>query len=93
MKGHLESLILQMYRSGIGYEEGLRQFQKLFVLTVLQDEEWNQLKAADKLGMHRNTLRRLVRDLGVDIRSLRATRRRPPESERLVPRDKKERVT
>jgi DNA-binding NtrC family response regulator len=94
MKGQLENLTLQMYGSGIRYAEGLREFQKVFILTVLRDQKWNQVKAAKKLSVHRNTLRRLIRNLQLDIRSLRAAGgRRPPESERPLPLEKKERAT
>ena len=94
MKVQLENLTLQMYKSGIPYAEGLREFQKVFVLTVLREHKWNQFQAAKRLSMHRNTLRRLLRDFQLDIRSLRAaTRRRPPGSERPLTPEKKERAT
>ncbi len=93
MKVQLENLTLQMYKSGIRYSEGLREFQKVFVLTVLREQKWNQFQTAKKLGMHRNTLRRLLRDFQLDIRSLRAAaRRRPPESERPLALEKKARA-
>jgi len=93
VKDQLEGLVLQMYKGAIRYSEAVREFQKVFVLTVLRDQKWNQLKAAEKLSMHRNTLRRLIRDFQLDIRSLRGARRRPPESERPLPLEKKERAT
>ena len=83
MKVHLENLTLQMYRSGIKYPEAVREFQRTFVLTVLRDQKANQCRAAAKLHMHRNTLRRTLRDLGLDIRLIRtAARRKPPHGER-----------
>jgi Fis family transcriptional regulator, factor for inversion stimulation protein len=77
VKEQLEKLVLQMYRSGILYSEALREFQKTFIMN------WNQVKAARKLGMHRNTLRRTLDQLDVDIKALRVLRRRPPVSARL----------
>jgi len=88
----LENLTLQMYEGGIRYSEGLREFQKVFVLTVLREQKWNQVRAAETLDLHRNTLRRLLRNFQLDIKSLRATHRRPPEGERLLPPDKKQRA-
>ena len=85
MKVQLENLTLQMYRSGIKYREAVHEFQRTFVLTVLQDQRANQCKAAAKLGIHRNTLRRALHDLGLDIRLIRAAaRRKPPQGERPV---------
>jgi Fis family transcriptional regulator len=82
VKDQLESLVLQMYKAGVRCSEAVREFQKAFILTVLKDQRGNQCKAAEKLGMHRNTLRRTIRDLEIDIGPTRATaRRRPPRSE------------
>ncbi len=82
MKEQLESVVLQMYRAGVRCSEAVREFQKAFILTVLKDQRGNQCKAAEKLGMHRNTLRRTIRDLEIDIGPTRETgRRRPPRSE------------
>ena len=83
MKEQLERLVLQMYRSGTAYFEAVREFQKAFIIAVLRDQNGNQVRAAGKLGMHRNTLRRNLRELDVDIEAVRPTRRRPPLSARL----------
>jgi DNA-binding NtrC family response regulator len=77
VKEQLEKLVLQMYRSGIRYEEAVQEFRKAFILTVLREHKVNQVRAARELGMHRNTLSRAIRDLEVDIRPLRSSRRRP----------------
>ena len=83
VKEQLERLVLQMYRSGTPYSEAVREFQKAFIITVLRDLNGNQVRAAGKLGMHRNTLRRTLHELDVDIKSVRLLRRRPPVSARL----------
>jgi Fis family transcriptional regulator, factor for inversion stimulation protein len=92
VKVQLENLTHQMYRGGIGYSEAIREFQEIFILTVLREERGNQCRAAEKLCMHRNTLARAIRDLQLDIQPIRAAaRRRPPEDERPV--SLKQRVT
>ena len=84
MKTQLDNLVFQMYRDGMRFAEAVREFQKVFILTVLREEKGNQCRAADKLGMHRNTLRRTIRDLRLDPQAIReAARRRPPQSEHL----------
>ena len=86
MKEQLDSVVLQMYRAGVRCSEAVREFQKAFILTILKDQRGNQCKAAEKLGMHRNTLRRTIRDLDIDIGPTRATgRRRPPRSDVPAP--------
>ena len=93
VKEQLEKLVLQMYRSGIRYSEAVREFQSIFVLTVLREQRANQVRAAQKLGMHRNTLRRFIRNFGLDIRPLRPSTRRPSLSEHAVPVRMKARAT
>ncbi len=61
-----------MYKGGILYSEAVREFQKVFVITVLLEQKWNQTRAAETLGMNRNTLRRLMQKFQLDIPSLRA---------------------
>lgn len=82
-----------MYKGGILYSEALRESQKMFVLTVLREQKWNQTKAAETVGVHRNTLRRLVHEFQLEIRSLSEARRRPPERARPLPLEKKKRAT
>ena len=82
VKDHLEDLVSEMYKAGVRCSEAVREFQKAFILTVLKDQRGNQCKAAKKLGMHRNTLRRAIRELEIDIRPTRAIgKRRPSRSE------------
>ena len=84
MKDQLEALVLQMYRSNILYAEGVREFKKRFILTVLQENRGNQCRAARELGMHRNTLSRTITELKIDVRQLRDGVKRPPRSARPV---------
>ena len=86
MKEQLESVVLQMYRAGLRCSEAVKEFQKVFILTVLKDQRGNQCKAAKKLGLHRNTLRRTIRTLEIDIAPTRTMgRRQPPRSELPLP--------
>lgn len=82
MKDQLEALVLQMYKSNILYSEGVREFKKRFILTVLQENRGNQCRAARELGMHRNTLSRTLAELGLDSAQIRKGMRRPPRSVR-----------
>jgi Fis family transcriptional regulator len=88
VKDQLEALIAQMYRSGILYSEAVREFKKRFILTVLQENNGNQCRAARQLRMHRNTLSRTIQELKIDIRQLRDGRR-PPRGARPLTLEKK----
>lgn len=89
MRNQLEALVTQMYQSGILYSEAVREFRKRFILTVLEQNNGNQCKAARQLGMHRNTLSRTITELELDVRAVRAGLRRPPKSERAPVVEKK----
>jgi Fis family transcriptional regulator, factor for inversion stimulation protein len=73
----LDALVRQMYQAGISYAEAVQEFRRQFVLTALREANWNESKAAPVLRMHRNTLRRTLRELNLDIRGLRKSERRP----------------
>lgn len=89
VKDQLEALVVQMYRSGITYPEAVCEFKKKFILTVLQDANGNQCKAARLLKMHRNTLSRNIADLRLDTRAVRHGGRRPPRSAYPLPTEGK----
>ncbi len=89
MRDQLEALIMQMYKSNILYSEAVREFKKRFILTVLQENNGNQCRAARQLDMHRNTLSRTITELKIDVRQLRDGVKRPPRSARLSPYEKK----
>ena len=38
MKEQLDSVVLQMYRAGVRCFDAVREFQKTFILTVLEDK-------------------------------------------------------
>ncbi len=69
-----------MYAGGITYAEAVREFRKRFLLEVLAAHRGNQCKAATDLGVHRNTLSRMIAELEIDPAELRAGMRRPPRS-------------
>jgi len=84
VKRELDNLVTQMYSTGVPFEEAVRQFQRQFLLEVLHSHRGNQCKAAEELGMHRNTLSRKMAELGLGVAEVRAGLKRPVRSERLV---------
>lgn len=82
MKRELDNLVMQMRAGGITYDEAVREFRKRFLLEVLSSHRGNQCKAAKELGVHRNTLSRMLAELHIDPGTVRSGMRRPPRSER-----------
>jgi Fis family transcriptional regulator, factor for inversion stimulation protein len=84
VRRELDSLVTQMHSSGIRYEEAVRDFKRQYLREVLMAHRGNQCKAAEELGMHRNTLSRTMAELGLNLAEVRAGLKRPPRSERPV---------
>jgi len=74
MKEQLESLINQMVDHGISFEDALSEFEKRFIKKVLEKSNGNRSKAAQMLGIHRNTLSRKIEELDLDHRPKRRKR-------------------
>ena len=60
MREQLERLIDEMVTKGVRYDDAQREFEKKFIAQALIKSDGNLGKAADLLGMHRNTLSRKV---------------------------------
>lgn len=84
VRKELDNLVTQMHSSGVRYEEAVREFKKQYLREVLVTHRGNQCKAAEELGMHRNTLSRSMAELGLSLAEVRAGLKRPPRSERPV---------
>lgn len=58
MREQLEKLIEEMVDKGIRYEDAHREFERRFIARALQRSDGSLSRAAEILGMHRNTLSR-----------------------------------
>jgi Fis family transcriptional regulator, factor for inversion stimulation protein len=56
VKDQLEALIAQMIDRGLLFDEAVNEFEKKFILKVLEKYNGNQTKTAKAMGIHRNTL-------------------------------------
>jgi Fis family transcriptional regulator len=83
VKRELDNLVAQMRAGGITYDEAVREFKRRFLLEVLASHKGNQCKAAKELGVHRNTLSRMLAELQIDAAVVRSGTRKPPRSERI----------
>jgi DNA-binding NtrC family response regulator len=60
LRDQLERLVDEMVSKGIRFDDAQREFEKRFISHVLTRSEGNMCKAADLLGIHRNTLSRKI---------------------------------
>jgi Fis family transcriptional regulator, factor for inversion stimulation protein len=68
VKDQLEGLVMQMVDRGILFDEAIGEFEKRFIKRVLDRVHGNQSRAADILGIHRNTLSRKIVEYKLDGR-------------------------
>ena len=68
MKDQLEGLVSQMVDRGILFEEAVGEFEKRFIKRTLERADGNQCRAAELLGIHRNTLSRKMTEYKLDHR-------------------------
>ena len=66
MKDHFDALIQQLVEKGIRYDAASADFEKKYIVKVLERSKGNQSRAARLLGMHRNTLSRKIAEYSLD---------------------------
>jgi Fis family transcriptional regulator, factor for inversion stimulation protein len=64
----LDELVTRMVEKGIQYQDALREFDRRFIVEVVDKSDGNLSKAADTLGVHRNTLARKIKELKIKLR-------------------------
>jgi DNA-binding NtrC family response regulator len=60
MRAQLEALVREMVEKGIMYEEARREFERRYIIHALELGEGNIGRAAELIGLHRNTLSRKI---------------------------------
>jgi Fis family transcriptional regulator len=65
----LEQLVNEMVARGVHYEDARREFDKRFITKVIDNADGNLCRAADQLGVHRNTLSRKIAELKIKAKA------------------------
>ena len=60
MRVRLESLVDEMIEAGILFEDAVAEFEKQFILRVMEQHRGNICKASAELRIHRNTLSKRI---------------------------------
>ncbi len=86
MKAELEELVDRMITRGIYFEEAVKEFEKRFILNVVNRNQKNLCKAAVELGIHRNTLSKRLQEY--DYSSNRIEHKNGHKRRQVAPRRK-----
>ena len=62
MKQELDSLVAEMIEKGVLFSDARREFEKRFIVRVLQRHRGNLSRAAKDLRIHRNTLGKKIEE-------------------------------
>ncbi len=65
----LQRLVEEMVDKGVRFDDAVREFEKRFIANVLGNCDGSLTKAADALGMHRNTLTRKMGEYKIKRRA------------------------
>ena len=65
----LQKLVEEMVDKGVRFEDAVREFEKRFITQVLGRCDGSLTKAADTLGIHRNTLTRKMAEYRIKRRA------------------------
>lgn len=65
----LKDIVLAMDQNGITYDEAVRTFQRLYLVRILNRHNGRIVRAAAEMGIHRNTLRRILAQLDISLRN------------------------
>ena len=62
MKQQLDALVAEMIDKGILFDDARREFEKRFIVRMLQRHRGNLSRAAKDLRIHRNTLGKKIEE-------------------------------
>jgi DNA-binding NtrC family response regulator len=72
MREDLDRIVNEMVDRGVHFDDAQREFERRFIARVVSHCDGNVGKAAEALGMHRNTLTRKVTALKIKVRRVPA---------------------
>lgn len=87
LKDGLSRIVDELVKQGITLEQARKEFERQFIVASIRSNEGNLGRSAQSLGVHRNTLRNKVSNLGIETEEFnsrsgarRRPRRTPPRS-------------
>jgi DNA-binding NtrC family response regulator len=67
----LERVVDEMVEKGILWPDAQAEFEKLFIIRVIRECSGSLSRAAERMGVHRNTLTKKLKEYAIDKRDCR----------------------
>jgi len=78
LNGRLYQIVDELVCRGVTLEQARREFERQFIVASLKSNRGNFCRSARTLGVHRNTLRNKVSDLGISVEDYDLPGKRQP---------------
>ncbi len=75
----LYDIVEELVRQGLTLEQARKEFEKQFIVSTLRSNSGNFSRSARHLGVHRNTLRNKLSNLGIEADEYSGRNRRRRE--------------
>lgn len=66
LNGRLFQIVDELVRQGVTLEQARKEFEKQYIVSSLRSSSGNHTRSARRLGVHRNTLRNKLSNLGIE---------------------------
>lgn len=87
LNGRLVLIVDELVRRGVTLEQARREFERQFIVASLKSNRGNFCRSARSLGVHRNTLRNKLSDLGIAVEDLGLNGRKSARRKLAPPAD------
>jgi DNA-binding NtrC family response regulator len=87
LNGRLVLIVDELVRRGVTLEQARREFERQFIVASLKSNRGNFCRSARCLGVHRNTLRNKLSDLGIAVEDLGLSGRKSARRKLAPPAD------
>lgn len=71
LNGRLVQIVDELVEQGLTLEQARKEFEKQFIVASIRSNDGNLCRSARSLGVHRNTLRNKVSNLGISLKERR----------------------
>lgn len=65
LNGRLFQIVDELVRQGVTLDQARKEFEKQYIVSSLRSSSGNHSRSARRLGVHRNTLRNKLANLGI----------------------------